>query len=140
MVDFSKYQKQNDTSPEDQDQEITPGENDQKVAIHSKKKDSKKSTLLHSAVQNSFVDSKKIDHKINELLNERLLKLVDLGLQHELTIENMIHYFKQVNKSKLYELRRYFSDSSSYEIDRMLKYLYSTGVIKRDKNNWYSLK
>jgi len=81
-----------------------------------------------------------IDHKINEIVNERLLKLVSLGLKHELTIENMIQYFKETRKLKLYNLTRYFSDAKPGEVNNVLQYLYKTGVLTRDKNNWYSLK
>lgn len=81
----------------------------------------------------------RIEKRFNEF-NERQLKLLRIGLKHEFTIENMMIYFKEIKKTKLYELRRYFSDSSSFEIDKMLKYFYSTGVVIKDKDNWYSLK
>lgn len=81
-----------------------------------------------------------IDQMIEQKVNERLLKLVNIGLKHELSIENMLQYFREVAKTKLYELRRYFSDSTSAEIESILKYLYDSGKIRRDKNNWYSLK
>ena len=81
-----------------------------------------------------------IDQMIEQKINERLLKLVNIGLKHELSIENMLQYFREVAKTKLYELRRYFSDSTSAEIESILKYLYESGKITRDKNNWYSLK
>lgn len=80
------------------------------------------------------------DQKINDVINERLLKLVKIGLKHELTIENMIRYFKETGKLKLYNLTRYFSDAKPKEIDKILSYLYKTGILSRDKNNWYSLK
>ena len=86
------------------------------------------------------VNATKIDTKIDALVNERILKLVQIGLKHELTIENMMQYFREVNKTKLYELKRYFSDSTISEIDNMLQYLYKSKVLTRDKNNWYSLQ
>jgi len=81
-----------------------------------------------------------IDQTLNGIVNKRIIKLVKIGLKHELTIENMMQYFQEVNKTKLYELKRYFSDSKLSDIDDMLQYLYKTGVLTRDKNNWYSIK
>lgn len=81
-----------------------------------------------------------IDQKIDSVVNERILKLVQIGLKHELTIDNMFQYFREINKTKLYELKRYFSDAKLSDIDDMLQYLYKTGVLTRDSNNWYSLK
>ena len=81
-----------------------------------------------------------IDHKINELVNERILKLVSIGMKHELTMETMMQYFREVNKTKLYELGRYFSDSKLSDIDDMLQEIYKKGVLIRDKDNWYRLK
>lgn len=123
-IDFSKFQKK------DQDIKITPEKIEEKKIVPKEVKTEK---------QPQQVSKTKIDQKINDLINERLLNLVKLGLKHELTIDNMIQYFNQVSKSKLYELRRYFSDSSSFEIDRMLKYLHSSKVIKKDRNGWYIL-
>lgn len=81
----------------------------------------------------------KIDSNINALVNERFLKLVQIGLKHELTIENMMQYFREVNKSKLYELKRYFSYSQLSDISDILQYLFKQGILTRDVNNWYSL-
>ena len=39
--------------------------------------------------------------KINKIVNERLIKLVKIGLKHELTIENMKQYFKEVGEIKI---------------------------------------
>jgi len=90
--------------------------------------------------QREKITEDKIDSKIDAVVNERILKLVQIGLKHELTIENMMQYFREINKTKLYELGRYFSDSNISEINDMLQYLHKTGVLTRDKNNWYSLK
>lgn len=83
---------------------------------------------------------KDIDQSLNGIVNKRIMKLVKIGLKHELTIDNIFQYFREVNKTKLYELKRYFSDAKLSDIDDMLQYLYKTGVLTRDKNNWYSLK
>ena len=85
-------------------------------------------------------EEKNIDQKIKEIVNERILKLLKIGLKHELTVENIKQYFKEVNKSKLYELRRYFSDSPISKIQEMIKFLYNTGVLVKGKDGWYSLK
>jgi len=90
--------------------------------------------------QREKITEDKIDSKIDAVVNERILKLVQIGLKHELAIENMMQYFREINKTKLYELGRYFSDSNISEINDMLQYLHKTGVLTRDKNNWYSLK
>jgi len=66
--------------------------------------------------------------------------LVKIGLKHELSIENMIQYFKEVLKSKLYELKRYFSDSNLNEIKEMLDFLHKNGTLIKNKDGWYSLK
>lgn len=134
-------------TPEDQ-KNIIPG--DQKIIDKNNVVGSEPTTLERiyekPKFKNPLVRSErttgenKIDQKLTEILNERILNLVKLGLKHELSMDNMIHYFKEVKKSKLYELRRYFSDSTSFEINKMLQYLHSTGVIKRDSNNWYYLK
>jgi len=81
-----------------------------------------------------------IDRKITSIINDRLLKLVSIGLRHELTIDNMIRYFKEVEKSKLYELKRYFSDSKLTEISKILDFLHKNGTLIKDKNGWYGLK
>ncbi|GAH91487.1 unnamed protein product, partial [marine sediment metagenome] len=47
---------------------------------------------------NRSIDLNTIDNKINEIVNDRILKLVKLGLKHELTIENMIQYFKETKR------------------------------------------
>lgn len=82
----------------------------------------------------------KIDDKINSIINERIIELVKIGLKHELTIENMKQYFGEVGKSKLYELKRYFSDSKLSDISEMLEFLYKNGTLVRDRNGWYHLK
>ena len=132
-------QKSNLTVEKLPGEKITPGDQKKSTLIKTKIIQDKKSPKNKMHINTQF-DAQLIDQKINERINERLLKLVKIALNHELTIDNMVLYFKQVNKTKLYELRRYFSDSSSYEIERMQKFLHSTGVIKKDKNNWYSLK
>ena len=80
-----------------------------------------------------------IDQSLNGIVNKRIMKLVKIGLKHELTIENMMQYFREVNKTKLYELKRYFSDSQLSDISNMLQYLFKSGALTRDVNNWYSL-
>jgi len=80
-----------------------------------------------------------IDQSLNGIVNQRIMKLVKIGLKHELTIENMMQYFREVNKTKLYELKRYFSDSQLSDISNMLQYLFKSGALTRDVNNWYSL-
>lgn len=81
-----------------------------------------------------------INVEISNLINKRLLKLVKIGLKHELSIENFKQYFREIGKSKLYELRRYFSDSNLKDIKEMLDFLYKNGTLVRDRNGWYSIK
>ena len=154
-IDFSKFQKNvpdKEISPDSQDEKITPEENDQKSAASQTEKKvlksnfiveklpGEKKTKTEKNVDPHQIDAQIIDQKINELINERLLKLVKLGLKHELTFENMMQYFREVDKAKLYELKRFFSDSPGYKIEKMLKFLYTSGELKKDKDNWYSLK
>jgi len=122
--------------------EISPGDNDQKVAPaqHEKEPKSDLSPEKTKKFGRPNIDVNIIDDKINEVVNDRILKLMKLGLKHELTIDNMLQYFREVEMTKLYELKRYFSDSPGIKIEKMLKFLYTSGELKRDKNNWYSLK
>ena len=153
LVDFSKYQDPNKKIP---DVKITPGDKNQKVAQPEKKstqdkKSSKNLKVRPALFENKSMDPQIIDQKINEFelriekkfneLNERQLKLLRIGVKHELTFENLENYIKtHGKKTKLYKLADYFSESELYEIEKMLKYLYSTGVIGRDQNNWYYWK
>lgn len=108
-----------------------------------KKEPSQRKTPAKTTETNKIdtnIKATKIDSDITALVNERILKLVQIGLKHELTIENMMQYFREVNKSKLYELKRYFSDSQLSDISDMLQYLFKQDLLKRDVNNWYSLK
>jgi len=131
-IDFSKFQKKIPDSQE----KITPGENIQKVAKQNKKS-SKRSTPTPSiSVQDSFDTSKKIDHKINELLNERLLKLVKSGLKHELTRDNLLKYIKTHKGTKTYKLADFF-DANINKIEKIVKDFHSKGIIRKDKNNFY---
>lgn len=162
-IDFSKFQKKIPDSQE----KIIPGENDQNVANIQSEKKAKTDSNISANKENSKIEasssrktqvenkrgtySQKIDQKISDIdlriekkfneFNERLLKLVNLGLKHELNIENLIKYIKShKKKTKLYKLADYFSENNLVDIEKMLKYLYNTGVIKRYKNNWYGLK
>lgn len=122
--------------------EITPGDNNQKSPVLDNEKVPKSDlSPKKPKIQNAqSIDLNKIDTKINEIVNDRILKLVKIGLKHELTIENMLQYFRDVEMAKLYELKRYFSDSPGIKIEKMLKFLYTSGELKKDKNNWYQLK
>lgn len=58
---------------------------------------------------------------------------------HILTEDNLIHFFKEKEKTKLYEMKIRFYNNSLKEIDDMVKSLFKKGLLKRDKNNWISL-
>ena len=118
---------------------------------NTKKKTNDKNTNEKKIVpKTTFVDHKKtrmdnmlvdnIDRKLTNIINERLLKLVSIGLAHELSIENMIQYFKGVETSKLYELKRYFSDSNLIKIKEILDFLHNDGTLVKHANGWYGLK
>ena len=146
LVDFSKYKvkktEEIKIQPDSQEKKIALGDNNQKSPALENKK-AQKSNLMPEKPQiqsAQSIEMNMIDNKINETVNDRILKLVKLGLKHELTIDNMLQYFREVEMAKLYELKRYFSDSPGYKIDKMLKFLYTSGELKKDKNNWYSLK
>ncbi|MFW9972980.1 MAG: hypothetical protein ACFFDF_22535 [Candidatus Odinarchaeota archaeon] len=143
--------------PDSQEKKVTPGsEKDQKVAHPQPKKRSSQEenkssknnpgghltnndNLSLTEKTSTDIMSGIIDQKINELVNKRLLKLVKSGLKHELTIENLVKYIKTHNGTKQYKLADYF-EADIHEIERMIKYLHSSGVIKKDANNWYHLK
>lgn len=141
MVDFSKYQEPNKKLP---GKKITLGDIQKGAHTQPEKKDipvTKRSKKYSKMDLNAQFDPQMIDQKINELVNERLLRLTKIGLKHELKLENLMSYIKtHGRKTKLYKLADYFSEAKLSEIENMLKYLHSTGVIKKDKNNWYSLK
>ncbi len=59
---------------------------------------------------------------------------------HILTEDNLIHFFKEKEKTKLYEMKIRFYNDSLKEIDDMVKSLFKKGLLKRDKNNWISLR
>lgn len=74
--------------------------------------------------------------KINEQMNSRLLKLVEIGVEHELTLENLERHLKEVRKTKLYELQRHFSQYRNTEIERLVNILIKEGKLKKDTNRW----
>lgn len=59
---------------------------------------------------------------------------------HILTEENLIIFIKQTNKSKSYEMKHRFYNSSSFEIQQLLDKLFQKGQLKRNKNGWISLR
>jgi len=118
--------------------ESTPGDSNQKVPDPRPKKVPKSD--LKPKKPKTQIDLNTIDNKINEIVNDRILKLVKIGLKHELTIENMIQYFRETGKLKQYNLTRFFSNAKPGEIDQMLQFLYTTNVLRKDKNGWYRLK
>ena len=152
FASLEKKESKDEISPEDNNQNSAPAHPKKVPKANLTPKNS--TTAPGAVVQESFVDdtSQKtgitkrtidlniIENKINDVVNDRILKLVKLGLKHELTIENMIQYFKETKRLKLYNLTRYFSDAKPSEIDQMLKFLYTTKVLRKDKNGWYWLK
>ena len=136
-------------------EEITPGDEDQKCAqAHISKSDhlvdqdvsapkpSEKvpfSNDVSEKTEDAFGSSSAlIDKSINEVVNERILKLLRIGITHEFTLENLKRYIITHNgKTKLYKLADYFADKDLSEIERGLKYFYSIGDVRRDSNNWY---
>lgn len=140
---------------------VTLGEDDQKVAHaqlskkvpksnSSSKKILETSETLNGEIvvasQTELINQKiinfdlRIEKKFNEF-NERQLKLIRSGLEHELTIDNLIDYIKTHNKkTKLYKLVDFFKPAEPADIERMFKYLYQTKIIGRTQDNWYYLK
>lgn len=131
----SKKVPEEKITPDNQEKKITPG----KKVVDPQL--SKSKIAVKQTDSKTISESELIDQKINEKINERLLKLLRIGVKHELTFENLENYIKtHEKKTKLYKLADYFAESKLYEIEKMLKYLYSTGVIGRDSNNWYYWK
>ena len=104
----------------------------------------KKISKIHENTSKTNVTQEKlsqnIDQKLNDIVNERILKLIKIGLNHELTMDNLLQLFKEQSKLKLYNLTRYFSTAKPIEVETMLKYLFTSNMIKKDKNGWYSLR
>ena len=71
----------------------------------------------------------------NKTLKERYEKLK----HHELTEENIIKYFTEIKKAKLYELDRFFSMNRAHEIRKVLKSLLNQKIIFRGKNGWHRI-
>jgi len=125
----------------------------QKSLLHldQKKKDSKLNIVSYKNTNNNIITYSNVnitinhqiiaitDEKIRNIVDRRLLKLLKFGLNHKLIPENLIQYFKEVGKSKLYELRRYFSDSKVLEIELILKFLLQNNIVKKEKNLFLEL-
>lgn len=144
FASLEKKESKNEITPEDNNQKVEDPQHKKVLKSDLTPKDPK--TNSRSRARRKIEDQKlneidiKIDNKINEIVNDRILKLVKLGLKHELTIENMIQYFKETKRLKLYNLTRYFSDANPGKIDQMLQFLYTTKVLRKDRNGWYRLK
>ena len=80
-----------------------------------------------------------IEQKIKEILPRALLNLVSLGLKHELSLENMKQYFREVRQAKLYNLIRYFSDAKPKDVEEMLDYLHETNFLIKTRNRWFRI-
>ena len=147
MVDFAKYKKKEEIQEE---KKIEFSEEDLAIANFGKtiKKEKTEEIMQKPIITPEPMTQEikikqttgNIDDKINSIVNERIIKLVKIGLKHELNIENMKQYFKEIGKSKLYELKRYFSDSKLSDISEMLEFLYKNKTLIRDKNGWFSIK
>lgn len=59
---------------------------------------------------------------------------------HILTEENLIKFIKQTNKTKQYELKHRFYNSSSFEIQDLLNKLFQKGLLVKNRNGWIYLK
>jgi len=59
---------------------------------------------------------------------------------HLLTEENLIIFIKQTNKTKPYELKHRFYESSASEIHDLLDKLFQKGVLEKKNNGWIYLK
>lgn len=140
-LEESKKVPDKEIFPDSQDEkilpeEITPGELQPELSkkVPKSNSGSKKPDMVFDA-------SAEIDKKLDEKINERLLKLLKVGVIHELTIENLIDYIKtHKKKTKLYKLVDFFKPAEPADIERMFKYLYYTKVIGRTQDNWYYLK
>ncbi len=148
MVDFSKYQNSNKKFP---GEKIIP-EDDQKVAHPDKKTIQDKKNSKNKGRQAPF-DPKIIDQKIYEKfnkiidnkiveferdLNKNVLELLSIGAEHKLTEVNIINYFKKGKKQKKYGLYDIFTPHDTRNVDKIVNKLLKEGILKRDRNNWYS--
>lgn len=110
--------------------------NEEKTKI-KRKKEKKISSKKTEVIIDKEKVGKEVDNIIKNIVNERLLNLIQLGLTHELTIKNMKQYFKEIRKAKLYEVRRYFSNSKSKDINEIIQFLHKQKFLYKDRNGWY---
>ena len=71
---------------------------------------------------------------------EEILSLAVIGKKHILNEQNLIQYFKEVEKAKLYELKRHFHENTSYQIKNQLDHLQERKLLSKGKNGWYGLR
>jgi hypothetical protein len=96
------------------------------------KKGKKKEKVLPEPA--TSLNNKELNDKL-----DRVLQLAELGMSHELTEENMIHFIKMKKTIKPYELRYYFDAYDSVEIQKVLNSLFNKKSVSRNKNKWYFL-
>lgn len=65
--------------------------------------------------------------------------LVIMGKKRVLNAHNLLQYFKKVDKTKLYELKRYFHEYTTSEINDLLKEFYRHKIVFRNRDGWYYL-
>lgn len=71
--------------------------------------------------------------------NKALKKQYQALKHHELSEENMIHYFMGIKQAKLYELTRFFDLRAAHEIEKVLKILLKKQVVRKYKNGWFKI-
>lgn len=141
------------------EEKIISGEKDKKVAhappekkkifdIKSSKKNSKMG--INAQFDPQIIDQK-INEKFNKVMNNKIveferdlsknaLELMSIGAEHKLTEENIINYFKKGKKQKKYGLYDIFTPHDTRKVDNIVNKLLKESILKRDRNNWYSLK
>ena len=78
--------------------------------------------------------------KIEEKLEDKPKVRVRRKQLHILNEENLIIFIKQTNKTKSYEIKHRFYNSSSSEIQDLLDKLFKKGLLVRNRNGWIYLK
>lgn len=101
-----------------------------KLEAQKQKKKEKKETNPNTPDPNQLKILKK---------KQDLQEKYDALKHHELSEENMIKYFMETKKVKLYELDRYFSLNTAHEIENILKDLRKENKIFRGKNGWHRI-
>jgi len=84
-------------------------------------------------------DGKKFSEEIS-IKKPKKPRVIPSIQPHTLNEENLIIFIKQTNKTKPYELKHRFYESSASEIHDLLDKLFQKGLLEKTRNGWIYLK